>query len=151
MPHGRKGYTLVEMMTVVVILGTVTILTTPRLRLMRAQAAFSSARTETASYLSQARAVALQRGREARFVTAGNNITVTVDSSGTQVVFARPRNLQLAYGVSLTATRAEIAFDPRGIAIGNASMERVRIVRDSLIDSVCVTKLGKVIARGCSL
>src|SRR5689334_2212787 len=149
--RGRPGYTLIEMMTVLVIIGTVTMLTTPRLQLMRAKSAFRSAQTDTRSYLAQARAVALQRGREARFVTNGNTISVTVDSSGTQVTFARPRNLYQAYGVSLSATRAQIAFDPRGQAIGNSSMERVRFNRDSLRDSVCVTKLGKVITAGCSL
>jgi prepilin-type N-terminal cleavage/methylation domain-containing protein len=147
----RQGYTLIEMMIVLVIIGTIGMLTTPRFQLVKARTDFRSAQTETGEYLAQARAVALQRGREARFVTNGNTISVTVDSSGTQVVFSRPRDLQRTYGVSLASTRAQISFDPRGMAIGNAAMERVRLSRGTMVDSICVSKLGKVIYTRCAL
>jgi prepilin-type N-terminal cleavage/methylation domain-containing protein len=151
MSRRRSGFTLIEMMTVLVIFGTITMLAMPRLQGVRARASLRSAQTQTRTYLMQARAVALQRGREARFVRNGNTISVTVDSSGTQVVYARPHDLQLEAGVALSATRDEIAFDPRGFAMGTSAMERVRLTRGTLVDSVCVTRLGKVIYRGCSL
>jgi prepilin-type N-terminal cleavage/methylation domain-containing protein len=151
MARRRAGYTIIEMMTVLVIIGTVMILTAPRMGRMRENSSMRSARTQTFAYLAQARAVALQRGRESRFVRNGDQISVTVDSSGTQVTFARPVDLQRTFRVSLGATRDQIAFDPRGFAIGNATMEKVRLTRGNLRDSVCVTKLGKPVYRGCSL
>ena len=151
MSRARHGYTLIEMMTVLVIIGTIMMLTAPRLGRMRERSAMRSARTQTVSYIARARAIALQRGREARFVRNGNQISVTVDSSGTQVTVARPLDLQATFGVSLGATRDEIAYDPRGFAFGNAAVEKVRLTRGVLRDSVCVTKLGKAVYQGCSL
>ena len=151
MARERPGYTLIEMMTVLVVIGTVMMLTAPRLGRMRENAAMRSARSQTVAYLARARAVALQRGREARFVRNGDQISVTVDSSGTQVNVARPMDLRVAFGVSLSATRDQISYDPRGFAFGNASLEKVQLTRGTLRDSVCVSKLGKAMYRGCSL
>ena len=151
MTRNRKGYTLTEMLVVLVVFGVVTGLSIPRLQGVNSSAAVKSGRMATASYLAQARSIAIQRGREARFVRSGNTISVTVDSSGTQVVYARARNLNNANGLTLTSTQDLISFDPRGYAIGVGSTQRFTMVRDGIRDSVCVTKLGKVIARGCSL
>jgi prepilin-type N-terminal cleavage/methylation domain-containing protein len=151
MLKNRLGYTLAEMVVVMVIFGVVTGLGMPKLQGLISSSAVRSAQTQTGAYLAQARALALQRGREARFVRNGNTIQVTVDSNGTQVAFARPHDLQREHGVSLTTTRDSIAFDPRGFAIGTGSMEKVRLSRSGVSDSVCVTKLGKVIYRGCSI
>ena len=151
MTRNRKGYTLTEMMVVLIVFGVVTGLSIPRLQGVNSSAAVKSGRMATASYLAQARSIAIQRGREARFVRSGNTISVTVDSSGTQVVYARARNLSTTNGLTLSATHDLIAFDPRGFAIGVGSTEQFTMVRDGIRDSVCVTKLGKVIARGCTL
>jgi len=151
MVRARHGYTLIEMMTVLVIIGTVMMLSAPRLGRMRESSSVRSARTQAVAYLAQARAVALQRGRESRFVRNGDVISVTVDSSGTQVTFARAMDLQRSFGVSLGATRDQIAFDPRGFAVGNAAIEKLRLTRGTLRDSICVTKLGKPVYRGCAL
>ena len=151
MTRNRKGYTLTEMLVVLIIFGVVTGLSIPRLQGVNSSAAVKSGRMATASYLAQARSIAIQRGREARFVRSGNNISVTVDSSGTQVTYLRVRNLNTTQGLTLTATQDLISFDPRGYAIGVGSTQRFTMVRDGIRDSVCVTKLGKVIARGCSL
>jgi prepilin-type N-terminal cleavage/methylation domain-containing protein len=151
MSMNRSGYTLAEMIVVMVIFGVVTGLSIPRLQGLVSSSGLRSAQMQTASYLAQARAVAVQRGREARFIRDGNSIYVTVDSAGTQVTYARAHDLQREHGVTVSTTTNQIAFDPRGFAIGTSSMEKVRLTRSGLTDSVCVTKLGKVIYRGCAL
>jgi prepilin-type N-terminal cleavage/methylation domain-containing protein len=151
MTPNRKGYTLTEMMVVLVIFGVVTGLSIPRLQSVNSSAAVRSGRMMAAAYLSQARALAVQRGRETRFVRNGNAMSVTVDSSGTQVTYLRSKNLNTVNGLTLSATRDVIAFDARGYAIGLGVTERFTMVRDGMRDSVCVTKMGKVINRGCSL
>jgi prepilin-type N-terminal cleavage/methylation domain-containing protein len=149
----RPGYTLTEMVTVMVIFGVATGLGMPRLQGVTSSAGLRSARTQTMMYVAQARSLALQRGREARFVRSGDVIKVTVDSSGTQVVYSRPHDLKREHGVSILSatTRDTIAFDPRGFAVGTGSVESIRLTRGGMRDSVCVTKFGKVIMRGCSL
>lgn len=151
MTRARAGYTLTEMVTVLVMVAIFMALTAPKLRGVTAASGLRSARQQTAVYLAQARAAAVQRGREARFVRSGNVVQVTVDSSGTQVLVGRPHDLYREHGVSLGATSDVIAFDPRGFAIGTGSMQRVWMTRGSGRDSVCITKFGKVITQGCTL
>ena len=151
MTPNRKGYTLTEMMVVLVIFGVVTGLSIPRLQGVNSTAAVKSGRMMTASYIAQARALAVQRGKEARFVRSGNAIGITVDSSGTQISYLRSKNLNYQSGLTVSATRDVIAFDARGFAIGLAATERITVTRDGKRDSVCVTKMGKVINQGCSL
>ena len=95
MLRNRSGYTLTEMILVLIIFGVVTSLSIPRLHAAQSSAGLRSARQQTAVYLAQAHALAVQRGKEARFVRNGNSVTVTVDSSGTQVVYSRASENEL--------------------------------------------------------
>ena len=150
--RNRSGYTLVEMVVVLIIFGVVTGLSIPRLHAAQSSAGLRSARTQTAIYLAQAHALAIQRGREARFVRSGNSVSVTVDSSGTQVVYGRPHDLSREHGVAIpTTTQDTIKFDARGFATNITSTAKFVITRDGMRDSVCVAKIGKIITRGCSL
>ena len=150
--RNRSGYTIMEMIVVLVIFAIVTGLSIPRLHTASSSAGLRSARQQTAVYLAQAHALAIQRGREAWFQRSGNSIKVTVDSAGTQIVYGFPHDLSREHGVTIpTTTHDIIKFDARGYAIGASSVEYVVVTRDGLRDSVCVSKLGKVITRGCSL
>jgi len=148
----RTGYTLTEMMVVLIMIGVVTALSIPRLHGASSSAGLRSARQQTASYLAQAHSLAIQRGKEAWFNRSGDVITVTVDSSGTQVIYGRAHDLSKEHGVTIPTTSHDIIkFDSRGYAIGAGTTEKVVLTRDGMRDSVCVSKLGKVITRGCSL
>jgi prepilin-type N-terminal cleavage/methylation domain-containing protein len=152
MLRNRSGYTIAEMIVVLVIVGVVTTLSIPRLHAASSSAGLRSARQQTAIYLAQAHALAIQRGKEAWFNRSGNTITVTVDSSGTQIVYGRAHNLLLEHRVTVAeASHDLIKFDSRGYAIGASTVEKVVLTRDGMRDSVCVSKLGKIITRGCSL
>lgn len=152
MLRNRPGYTITEMIVVLLIFGVVVGLSMPRLHEASSSAGLRSARQQTASYLSLAHSVAVQRGKEAWFNRSGNTITVTVDSSGSQVVYARAHDLSREHSVTIaTASSDVIKFDSRGYAIGTGSVEKLVLTRDGMRDSVCVSKLGKVITRGCSL
>lgn len=150
--RNRSGYTIMEMVVVLVIFGVVTGLSIPRLHAASSSAGLRSARQQTSIYLEQAHALAVQRGKEAWFVRSGNTISVSVDSSGTQVVYGRPHNLLLEHSVTIPTTSHDIIkFDSRGYAIAASTVEKVVLTRDGNRDSVCVSKLGKIITRGCSL
>src|SRR5689334_6111043 len=150
--RNRSGYTVIEMVVVLIISGVVTALSIPRLHAAQSSAGLRSARTQTAIYLAQAHALAIQRGREARFIRSGNVVSVTVDSSGTQVVYGRPHDLSEEDGVAIPATTQDmISFDARGFATNITTVAKVVLTRDGMRDSVCVAKIGKIITRGCSL
>jgi len=140
------------MIVVLVIFAVVTSLSIPRLHGAQSSGSLRSARMQTAIYLAQAHSLALQRGREAWFVRNGNVVSVSVDSSGTQVVYSRAHDLLREHGVTIPSTTHDIIkFDSRGYAIGAGTVETVVLTRDGMRDSVCISKLGKVITRGCSL
>jgi prepilin-type N-terminal cleavage/methylation domain-containing protein len=152
MVRNRPGYTITEMIVVLLIFGVVVGLSMPRLHAASSSAGLRSARQQTASYLAQAHALAIQRGKEAWFNCSGNTISVTVDSSGTQVVYMRAHDLSREHSVTIaSASSNTIKFDSRGYAIGTGTVEKVVLTRDGMRDSVCISKLGKVITRGCSL
>jgi prepilin-type N-terminal cleavage/methylation domain-containing protein len=152
MSRNHSGYTLAEMIVVLVIFGVVTALSIPRLHGAQSSGSLRSARMQTAVYLAQAQNLAIQRGREAWFVRSGNIISVSVDSSGTQVVYGRPHDLSKEHGVTIPSTTHDvIKFDSRGFAIGAGTVETVVLTRDGMRDSVCMSKLGKLINRGCSI
>lgn len=154
MSKARAGYTFIEMMTVMVIFGVVTGLSIPRLQGATAAAGMRSARLQVSSYLAQARALSLQRGRETRFIRTGNAIRVVVDSSGTYVTYARSHDLYGEHRTSLSSsgiTADTIRFDARGFSVGASGLRKIYLTRAGQSDSVCVTKLGKVIQSGCAL
>lgn len=152
MLRNRSGYTITEMIIVLVIFAVVTSLSIPHLHSATSSAGLRSARQQTAIYLAQAHALAIQRGKEAWFNRSGNIISVTVDSSGTQVVYGRAHDLSREHGVTIPSTSHDIIkFDSRGYPIAASSIEKVVLTRDGNRDSVCVSKLGKVITRGCSI
>lgn len=150
--RNRCGYTIMEMIVVLVLFGVITALSIPHLHAAQSSAGLRSARQVTATYLAQAHALSVQRGREARFVRSGNIIKVTVDSAGTQIIYGRTHDLSKEHGVAIpTTSRDTIKFDSRGYATNASSIEKVVLTRDGMRDSVCISKLGKVINRGCSL
>jgi len=147
-----SGYTIMEMIVVLVLFGVITALSIPRLHAASSSAGLRSARQQTAVYLAQAHALAIQRGREAWFQRSGNTVKVTVDSAGTQIIYGRVHDLSKEHRVTIPSTSHDIIkFDARGFAIGASSIEKIVLTRDGLSDYVCVSKLGKVINRGCSL
>src|SRR5437773_1629850 len=146
--RNRSGYTITEMIVVLVIFAVVTSLSIPRLHAATSSAGLRSARTQTAIYLAQAHALAVQRGREARFVRTGNSVLVTVDSSGTQVEYGRPHDLLVAlaivsigvFGLAGGATLVTRLMgggtvQSRAATIANAHIEQLRAKSCSTLTS----------------
>jgi prepilin-type N-terminal cleavage/methylation domain-containing protein len=138
----RRGFTLIELMIVVSIMGTALLFAYPSLRRAAEAGGARSARQSTLAYLTFARATAKQHGATTRFIRSGNSIRVIVDSAGTAVVVARSRDLGWVDGVSVTATRDTITFGPRGYAEGLTGPVVLRFTRGAASDSLCVMRAG---------
>jgi hypothetical protein len=68
------------------------------------------------------------------------------------VVYGRAHDLTEEHGVAIPATTQDtIKFDSRGMATNTGTISKFVLTRDGMRDSVCVSKLGKIITRGCSL
>src|SRR5688572_16420728 len=158
MLRNRKGVTLIEIMTVVVMAIIMTAIAFPRLKETRRASSMQSARAQVESYLAVARSVAIRNGVRAFLIRNGNTIRIMADSAnGTIVTVVRPIQLDSVSNVTLGATKDTIVYDSRGLAVNlSASGERFYITAASglgagTMDSICVTRLGLVLDRKCGL
>lgn len=153
----RRAFTLIELLTVFVILGIVLTLAAPKINTSVIRMSVNSARDEVAAYLAQARALAIQNGRVATVARTGNEIVLTVGTGSTIDTVAR-KDLLAEHGVTLeplTENAEKIQFDPRGFAIpsGVSPTRVLRLSREDKQAVVCLIGLGKIAKDGseCAL
>jgi prepilin-type N-terminal cleavage/methylation domain-containing protein len=150
-PRRPSGFTFIEILTVFIVFGIVTAFAMPHLRGYRDKAQLRSAREHVTSYLTLARAAAIRRGRAATFtVTANNDVSVTLDSSGVQLTLAQPFAMGKVYGVTLPGGATSVTFDRRGFATSLASTASLVVSNIAGRDSVCVTRLGVIMPSRCT-
>ncbi len=150
----RRGYTIIEVATVLVILGTLGTTALPSFFSSQRQMKVRHAADEFLAAHSLARAVALRYGSRAEIHidTAGARFWVEVDTSVNHTG-AMDRIGTVSYlsddGVTLTSTKAKVCFDGRGLAtpIFGCPPGDAKLVFSSgeYADSVITTQLGTVL------
>jgi prepilin-type N-terminal cleavage/methylation domain-containing protein len=149
MRRHRAGFTLIEMLMVVLLIGVLGVTVTPRVKDALAAASLRSAKFEILAQLRRARATAIQRGKVARVTMSGGLVRVTVDSSGQQVAVGAPVDFYRYYRVTVSGTTGTVSYDPRGFAVGLNNAERITLSRSTKRDSVCVSRIGRISLKGC--
>lgn len=148
----NAGFTIVELLIVLMLLGVLSAITYPRIAGVRAGAALRAARVQFTASLATARAAAVRFGRPAQLTRRGNSIEVRADTGGTGtfVSLGLPLALDSAFKVTLSATVDSVVFGPRGLATSlSPSGARFALVRGDIRDSICLTRLGEISPRGC--
>jgi prepilin-type N-terminal cleavage/methylation domain-containing protein len=148
----RVGFTLIEIMIVVVIFGIMVIVAYPKASRALVKNDVRSARTTLANTFSKARAVAMQGSRTGRVEFNGNNVLVTrsprmdgVTASGDRDTVGGVQNLNSVYHVTLSSSVASIAYDPRGFVTSGLSQPlKFYLTRSGKRDSLTVDYLGRV-------
>jgi prepilin-type N-terminal cleavage/methylation domain-containing protein len=146
----REGFTLIEMLTVVVVISAVVLISFPRMRAAKYKSELRSARSSVAGMYSRARSAAAQY----------NRTTLVAFNGATAVVLGRPRavalagstvdtigrtlNFSVGYGVTVTPTTDTLRLDPRGFG-GNASTVTVRLTKAEFADSIMIGGYGRLI------
>lgn len=148
----RRGFSLIEMLIVLIISGLVLQLALPRFAAMRDRMALRAAKQQIGAYLVTARAMAIRRAKASTFKVKNNTIWATTTSStGTDSTITGTVPLLTARGVSVSkqgiGASDSIRFDPRGFALLDNARTYV-LTRNSLKDSICISRLG-LIARRC--
>src|SRR3712207_6233559 len=147
MRRNRKGVTLFEVMTVMVLGALMLAMAVPRLRESRRSAMMAAARTQVESYVTTARAIAIRNGGKTQIVKTDNSLMIQADTGTGWITVVQP----VAFGggtVSVKPTANTIAFDARGLATGlNAAGEKFHLKDEfgsgsEKRDSVCITSLG---------
>ena len=150
MYRNDRGFSTVELLIVIVLMGILAAMAAPKLSTVASSLALGAARQEVAAALATARAAAIQNGRPVSFVRSGNTVGVFMDSAGTTVTLGSVRDLGTLHGVEVTASRNVIRYDARGLATGLDPVEAFVVSRGGERDSVCVLRLGKVSTKECT-
>lgn len=136
----RRGYTLVELLLVLTILGVVLAIALPRGMASLDRISVLAASSDVQATLNHARILAL---------AGGTAVAIHVDSSrgelrvrrGAEVVMSR--GVAQAHGVTMRGTRDSMAYDPRGLGRGAANLSII-LRRGGAVETVFVSRLGRV-------
>lgn len=159
----RPGFTIIELLTVIIIVGMMTVFAIPRATEWRERSRVTAARQTVSSSIATARAAAIQKGYRGWFAIDNDVVRVEVDTAppgnATALVVVREVNLKEEYGTTLRfgpaqATTFRIEFDPRGFAKRGSLPDPANIfylVSGARRDSVCVAPMGQILPQGCEL
>ncbi len=149
-PADRRGFTLVEMMMVVMLAGALMVVSVPKITTFVARAELRAAKDHVATSLATARAAAIRRATTAKFNTnTSGQIWVSVFDNGVETALTNKTPLATQFKTSLSATTPTITFDSRGFATGLNSLAVFVVVRNGVRDSVCVSRVGAIMREKC--
>ena len=145
----RKGFTLIETLLVVVVLGIVVLIGFPRMSAGMTSANVRGARTTLINLLAKARSAATQANRVTLVKLEGDNAFVLMrprllPGAGNADTLGPVVRLWDSYGVTVTATIDSVRFDPRGMGTGFGTGTTFLISRNDRIDSIKIDGLGRV-------
>ena len=143
----RRGFTFVEMMTVIVLVGIIAALGVPRLRGSLEKQNVRSAKAAVGTLVATARSVAVQRGCPATLNMNADSVWVTacgVNPPAASVTVGTKKLVASQFGVRLSPTAGTITYDPRGISTVFQTTT-VHVIGTTLQDSVVINQLGKVV------
>ena len=148
--RSRNGFTLVETLIVVVLLGLMTLIAFPKMSSAMVRNDLRGARTTMVNMIAKARAAAVQSNRVTWIKVEGNTVYVgatprlvpvagsTADTVGPIV------DLTEAYGVAV-AGEDSIQFDPRGFGMGfGAAPTNIDLSRNGHGSTITIDGLGRV-------
>ena len=145
----RRGFTLIEIMVVIVLMGALLALALPRGRTLFIRSSVRGARTTVFNTFQQAKVTAVSQARVA---------TVEFAGGGRMLITAAPRRVPCAgcdrdtvglvrelttqYGVTVTPTQNTYAYDSRGL--GQNVDVTIELRRDPERDTVWIRGFGRV-------
>ena len=154
MSKSRSGFSMIEILVVIAVLGILSAVALPSMTRGRAQAELESATNRFSRTVGVARQAAIMRGKRSYFKAHAGNVWVVVDTGGgpaDSVVVVASFGLDSAYNLSSVTpgALAVIEFDPRGVST-QPTQKVFRFVHTlGLQDSLCVSKLGNSIRTVC--
>src|SRR5574341_2089056 len=119
----RKGVTLPELVVVMVLLGVLLTLALPRLAGWLDWLAVDRAAQDIAAFHRTARFTAILRSQRVRLEFSDDSLRATLEGPNESVFLRWPGPAR--HGVSLTASRATIRFQPNGLGLGGANTKLV--------------------------
>ncbi|MCH8255879.1 MAG: prepilin-type N-terminal cleavage/methylation domain-containing protein [Gemmatimonadetes bacterium] len=136
-----RGFTLIEVLTVVVIIGILAAVGTPRVVKTLDRLAVGRAMNETIAFYRTARLAAVLSGRRVRIEFSPDDLRAVFEGSSdsTFLVVSGPAT----YGVSLRVSRPVIRLQATGLGLGGANTKLV-LRRGAAADSLATSRLGRI-------
>jgi prepilin-type N-terminal cleavage/methylation domain-containing protein len=149
--RARSGFTLVEMLVVVVLLGLVALIGFPKISAALVQNDLRGARTTMINLVAKARAASVQSNRVTWIKRNGNTAYVGATPRtalpigvSTADTIGSVNNLAATYGVAMSGGDS-IQFDPRGFgAWTGGSSVSIYLSRSGHADTIKIDGLGRV-------
>ena len=145
---GRKGFSTIEMIIVVILIGIIASIGFPRLRRGLEKQRIRNTKALLATMVATARATAIQRGCVATLNFAVDSVWVTAcgltgNPPPANVLVGTDRRVKDDVNVTLSYTTSTIRYDPRGMRL-TFQPTTVRVIGPTYQDSVVINELGKV-------
>jgi prepilin-type N-terminal cleavage/methylation domain-containing protein len=136
----RRGFTLIEIVLVLVVMGLAFGIALPRLNALQNSLAVSRAAEEIVAAHRRARVIAVLRSRPVVLSVSADTLTIRLEGASTDVWGGSG---PAADGVLLSGPTRRITFSPVGLAMGisNASFP---LSRGSATRTVIVSRLGRI-------
>ena len=141
----RRGFTLVEILIVIVMISLISLVAIPRFATGNGRRNMESARMRTAAALSTARQAAITKGQPVRFTLVSDSVIVKLQATTDTSNILSPIPLYTLYKVhAVTSDPLTIDFNSRGFASsGNRTV--IRLTRDGVADdSIVIRSTGMV-------
>lgn len=144
-----RGFTLIETMLVIMILGAVVLIGYPRMSSAMVRSSVRGARTTVINMLVKARTAATQANRITLLKIDGSNAIVLLrprllPGAGNADTLGAVQELGTMYGVTITGEIDSVRFDPRGLGTGFGTGTTFLIARNGYSETVRVDGLGRV-------
>jgi len=143
----KRGFSFIEMLVVMILIGIIASLAIPRLRGSLEKQNIRSAKALLATLVATARAVAVQRGCSATLNMTVDSVWVTacgVNPVAASVQVGTKKLVGEEFKVTLNPTAASVVYDPRGIQT-QFQTTTIRIIGANYQDSVVINQVGKVV------
>ena len=142
---GRHGFTLIEMMIAVVVIGALTAIAFPRMRQFNDAMAVRNARNSLANMVTQARTRALTRAAPTRIRITADSVWIEQQAGGAWTAVGGAEELMQRGGLAY-AGPAALVFLPTGTAIipGGDDDVELAVSHGGQAKAVVVSRYGRI-------